>query len=61
MNLLSLILNLNEFSNPVDAIFDLTKNIGADGILITASSKSDEIIHQAAMMCRKKQELFLLG
>jgi len=57
----AIVLNLNEVSNPVDAILDLTKNIGADGILITASSKSDEIIHQAAMMCRKKARIVLVG
>jgi predicted dehydrogenase len=55
------VLNLNEIKNPVDIILDLTKNIGADGILITASSASDEIIHQAALMCRKRARIILVG
>lgn len=38
-----------------------TKNIGADGVLITASAKTDEIISQAARMSRKQGRIVLVG
>ena len=34
---------------------------GADGVIITASSQSNEIIHQAAEMSRKKGRIVLIG
>jgi predicted dehydrogenase len=39
----------------------VTKNIGADGVIITASAKTDEIISQAARMCRKRGRIVLVG
>lgn len=39
----------------------LTGGIGADAVLITASSKSDDIISQAAQMCRKRGRIVLTG
>ncbi len=38
-----------------------TNNIGADGVVITASAKTDEIISQAARMCRKRGRIILVG
>ncbi len=38
-----------------------TGNIGADGVLITASAKTDEIISQAAKMSRKRGRIVLVG
>ena len=34
---------------------------GVDGVLITAASKSDELIHQAAEVCRKRGRIVLVG
>ena len=34
---------------------------GVDAVLITASTKSDELIHQAATMCRKRGRIVLVG
>lgn len=34
---------------------------GVDGVLVTASTKSDEPIHQAAQMCRKRGRIVLVG
>jgi threonine dehydrogenase-like Zn-dependent dehydrogenase len=34
---------------------------GVDGVVITASTKSDELIHQAATMCRKRGRIVLVG
>lgn len=38
-----------------------TKNVGTDGVLITASAKTDEIISQAARMSRKRGRIVLVG
>ena len=38
-----------------------TGGIGADGVLITASAKTDEIISQAARMSRKRGRIILVG
>lgn len=48
-------------SDPVKFVNDFTGNIGVDGVLITASSKSDDIIHQACEMCRKRGRIILVG
>ncbi len=40
---------------------DLTNGIGADAVIITASSKSNELISQAALMSRKKGRIVLVG
>lgn len=45
----------------VKTVFSLTNNIGADGVIITASNKSNEIISQAAKMSRKKGRIVLVG
>ena len=45
----------------VHFIKDLTRDVGADGILITASSKSDDVIHQACEMTRKRGRIILVG
>ena len=47
--------------DPVKYVETITKGIGADGVVITASSKSDEIISQAAMMSRKRGRIILIG
>ena len=39
----------------------LTDNVGADGVIITASNKSNEIISQAAKMSRKRGRIVLVG
>jgi predicted dehydrogenase/threonine dehydrogenase-like Zn-dependent dehydrogenase len=39
----------------------ITGGIGADGVLITASAKTDEIISQAARMSRKRGRIILVG
>ena len=40
--------------DPVEAASALAGGRGVDGVLITASATTDEIIHQAAAMCRKR-------
>jgi predicted dehydrogenase/threonine dehydrogenase-like Zn-dependent dehydrogenase len=45
----------------VKFVESITGNIGADGVLITASAKTDEIISQAAKMSRKRGRIVLVG
>lgn len=47
--------------NPVKFVEEYTANIGADGVLITASTKSDEVIHEACEMSRKRGRIILVG
>ena len=48
-------------NDPVKSVMDITLNQGADGVLITASTKSDEVISQAARMSRKRARIVLVG
>lgn len=47
--------------DPVKYVLEQTGQIGADGVLITASAKTDEVIHQAAEMSRKRGRVVLVG
>lgn len=47
--------------DPVKFVENYTNGIGADGVLITASAKSDEVIHQACLMSRKRGRIILVG
>jgi predicted dehydrogenase/threonine dehydrogenase-like Zn-dependent dehydrogenase len=48
-------------NNVTNSVLDYTNNIGADGVIITAASSSEEIINNAMNMCRKKGRVVLLG
>lgn len=45
----------------VKTVESLTQNIGADAVIITASTSSNEVISQSAQMCRKKGRIVLIG
>jgi predicted dehydrogenase/threonine dehydrogenase-like Zn-dependent dehydrogenase len=45
----------------VDQVERLTDGIGADGVIITAASSSDEIVSTAFRMCRRKGRVVLVG
>ena len=47
--------------DPVAAARALTGGRGVDGVLIAASAPTDEIIHQAAQMSRKRGRVVLVG
>ena len=53
--------NPNKANDPVNFVNENTNNIGADGVIITASSKSNDIIADAAQMCRKRGRIVLVG
>lgn len=48
-------------TDPVKFVLEQTDGVGADGVLITASAKTDEIISQAARMSRKRGRIILIG
>ena len=47
--------------DPVKYVEEVTGGVGADGVLITASAKGDEVIHQACLMSRKRGRVVLVG
>ncbi|WP_040480674.1 bi-domain-containing oxidoreductase [Mariniradius saccharolyticus] len=47
--------------DPVAFVNSVTDAVGADGVIITASNKSNEIISQAARMSRKRGRIVLIG
>lgn len=53
--------NLSEGTDPVKFVLQSTGDIGADGVVITASNKSNDIISQAANMSRKRGRIILVG
>ena len=48
-------------TDPVKFVQQQTAELGADGVIITASNKSDEIMHQAAEMSRQRGRIVLVG
>jgi predicted dehydrogenase/threonine dehydrogenase-like Zn-dependent dehydrogenase len=54
-------INPKSGADPVKIVESLTHGIGADGVIITASAKSNDIISQAARMSRKRGRIILVG
>ena len=54
-------INPSEGTDQVKFVESYTNGIGVDGVIITASSKSNEIISQSAKMCRKRGRVVLIG
>ena len=55
------VVNLGAGEDPIAAAERYSRGRGVDGVLITASTKSNEPIHQAATMCRKRGRIVLVG
>jgi len=54
-------INPKDGTDAVKLVNDLTGGVGADGVIITASAKDDDIISQAAQMSRKRGRIILVG
>jgi predicted dehydrogenase/threonine dehydrogenase-like Zn-dependent dehydrogenase len=54
-------INPREGTDPVKFVNEITGGKGADGVIITASAKGDEIISEAAQMSRKRGRIILVG
>lgn len=55
------IVDINAGGDPVVSANTWTGGNGVDGVLITASSKTDQIMHQAAQVSRKRGRVVLVG
>ncbi len=53
--------NLAEGIDPVQTALSLTEGIGVDAVIITASTKSNDVISQSAKMSRKRGRIILVG
>jgi predicted dehydrogenase/threonine dehydrogenase-like Zn-dependent dehydrogenase len=53
--------DLSKGENPVVIAQGFSRGRGVDGVLITAATKSDEVMHEAAEMCRKRGRIVLVG
>jgi predicted dehydrogenase len=53
--------NLGAAADPVAASQAFSRGRGVDAVIITASTKSNEPVHQAALMCRKRGRIVLVG
>lgn len=54
-------INPSKGADPIKFVEEFTNGVGADGVLITASSKGDDIIHEACVMSRKRGKVVLVG
>ena len=55
------VINPSRDEDPIEYCNAITKSRGVDAVLITASSKSNEIMQQSAALCRKKGKIVLIG
>ena len=53
--------DLSAGQDPVAAAHAFSRGRGVDAVLITASTKSNDPVHQAALMCRKRGRIVLVG
>lgn len=53
--------DLNQSADPLGAAMAFSRGRGVDAVIITASTKSNEPVHQAAQMCRKRGRIVLVG
>lgn len=54
-------INPSQGADVESAAREFSKGRGVDGVLLTLASKSDEPMHQAAQICRKKGRIILVG
>ncbi len=55
------VVDLAAGQDPVAAAQSYSRGRGVDAVIITASTKSNEPVHQAALMCRKRGRIVLVG
>ncbi len=53
--------DLSNWEDPQKPALAFSRGRGVDGVLIAASTQSDQPIHQAAQMCRKRGRIVLVG
>ena len=55
------IVDLSAGEDPIAAAVRFSRGRGVDAVLISATTKSSEPVHQAALMCRKRGRIVLIG
>lgn len=55
------IVNLDAGEDPVQAAERFSRGRGVDAVLVTAATRSSEPMHQAALMCRQRGRIVLVG
>lgn len=55
------VVDLSKGEDPIAAAKAFSRGNGVDAVIITASTKSNEPMHQAATMCRKRGRVVLVG
>jgi len=55
------VVNLSKGQDPVAVAQQFSRGRGVDAVILTASTKSSEPVHQAALMCRKRGRIVLVG
>jgi threonine dehydrogenase-like Zn-dependent dehydrogenase/predicted dehydrogenase len=55
------IIDLSKGEDPISIANAITEGKGVDGVIITASTKSNEPMQQAAQMCRQRGRIILVG
>ena len=53
--------DLSKGEDPLSLAHEVSGGKGVDGVLITASTSSNEPVHQGAQMCRKRGRIVLVG
>lgn len=53
--------DLSAGNDPIEAARTFSRGQGVDGVIITASTKSNDPVHQAATMCRQRGRIILVG
>lgn len=55
------VVDMSLSQDPVKIAKKYSRNRGVDAVIITATSKSNNLMHQAALMCRKRGRIVLVG
>ena len=53
--------DLSQGEDPVSAALAFSRGRGVDAVIVTASTRSDQLMHEAAEMCRKRGRIVLVG
>lgn len=53
--------DLSKGENPLEVAAAFSRGRGVDAVIITAATKSNEPVHQAAQICRKRGRIVLVG
>jgi len=53
--------DLSKGEDPLEVANIISRGRGVDGVIVAAATQSDEVMHQAAEMCRKRARIVLVG